>query len=151
MGVTSRFSRTFKAPPMAVYQAFLDRAALAFWLAPDGMTAKVHDFTPQVDGTFRISLTYDDPAAAGKTAHNVDTYTGRFVTLKPYDRIVKDITFETANPAFAGTMRITVALAKADRGTELTVTCDNIPAGISPKDNETGWKMSLKKLAKLVE
>jgi uncharacterized protein YndB with AHSA1/START domain len=151
MGVTSRITRAFKAPPMAVYQAFLDRAALAFWLAPEGMTVKVHDFAPRVDGTFRISLTYDDPAAAGKTANNVDTYTGRFVALTPYERIVKDITFESDDPAFGGTMRITVQLAKADRGSELTVTFDNIPAGISPKDNETGWQMSLKKLAKLVE
>jgi len=151
MGVTSRITRSLKAPPMAIYQAFLDRAALAFWLAPEGMTVKVHDFAPRVDGTFRISLTYNDPKAAGKTVQNVDTYTGRFVTLVPYERIVKDITFETKDPAFAGTMRISVVLAKADKGTELTVTFDNIPSGISPKDNEIGWSMSLKKLAKLVE
>ena len=48
-------------------------------------------------------------------------------------------------------MRITVVMAKAERGTELTVTFDNIPSGLSPKDNELGWSMSLKKLAKLIE
>ena len=36
-------------------------------------------------------------------------------------------------------------------GTELLAVHDGVPAGISPVDNETGWRMSLDKLAALVE
>jgi uncharacterized protein YndB with AHSA1/START domain len=148
----SAVSRVFKAPALAVYQAFLDPEALAYWLAPDGMTAKVHWFEARVGGKFRITLTYDDPdSTAGKSADNHDTYKGRFVELVPNEKIVQTITFETKNPKFTGEMTISVQLRKAERGTNVEVVCDNMPPGIAPKDNEAGWKTSLKKLSKLVE
>lgn len=40
-------------------------------------------------------------------------------------------------------MTITITLADADGGT--------VPRGVSTTDNETGWTMSLAKLAALVE
>jgi hypothetical protein len=47
------------------------------------MKCLVHEFQAREGGKFRISLTYDSPARAGKTAANTDTYHGRFVTLTP--------------------------------------------------------------------
>jgi uncharacterized protein YndB with AHSA1/START domain len=41
---STRTSRVIKAPREALYRAFTDPAALAVWLAPGEMTAKVHAF-----------------------------------------------------------------------------------------------------------
>jgi len=43
-GASTRVSRTIKAPRKAVYQAFLDRDAVASWLPPETMTGQVHTF-----------------------------------------------------------------------------------------------------------
>ena len=50
-----------------------------------------------------------------------------------------------------GEMTITITLTDAVGGTDLLAVHDNLPPGLSPADNETGWRMSLGKLAALVE
>ncbi len=42
-------------------------------------------------------------------------------------------------------------LSEADHGTDLVAVHENVPPGVSPADNETGWRMSLEKLATLLE
>ena len=61
------------------------------------------------------------------------------------------VEFETADPAMRGEMTITITLTDAGGGTDLLAVHDNLPPGLSPADNETGWRMSLGKLAALVE
>ncbi|HTE85432.1 MAG TPA: SRPBCC domain-containing protein [Dehalococcoidia bacterium] len=84
-GASTRVSRIIHAPPKAIYEAFLDRDAMATWLPPDGMTAEVHAFNAHEGGTFRMSLTYQDPdhSPRGKTSDDRDTVQGRFVKLVP--------------------------------------------------------------------
>jgi hypothetical protein len=48
-------------------------------------------------------------------------------------------------------MKITITLTDADGGTHLLAVHDGLPTGVSPADNETGWRMALGKLAALVE
>jgi uncharacterized protein YndB with AHSA1/START domain len=59
--------------------------------------------------------------------------------------------FETADPAMHGEMTVTFTLTDADSGTDVLGVHDNLPPGVSPADNETGWRMALDKLAALVE
>ena len=134
-----------------VYRAFLDPHAVATWMVPDGMTSYVHAFDPREGGSFRISLTYDAPTGIGKTTAHTDTYHGRFVRLVPNEQIVEVVEFETADPALQGEMTITIDLADTEGGTEVLAVHDGLPRGLSPADNETGWRMSLAKLAALVE
>src|SRR6266404_1144203 len=90
IGVTStRISRHVNAPRASVYRAILDARAVATWMVPNGMTSKVHVFEPREGGTFRISLTYDEPSAIGKTTAHTDTYHGRFVKLVPNREIAE--------------------------------------------------------------
>lgn len=49
------------------------------------------------------------------------------------------------------TITITLADADGDGGTEVIAVHDGLPRGLSPPDNEAGWRMSLEKLAALVE
>jgi uncharacterized protein YndB with AHSA1/START domain len=120
-------------------------------MVPDGMTSHVHAFDAREGGSFRISLTYDAPAGTGKTTPSTDTYHGRFVKLVPDEQVVEVVEFETSDPGMRGEMTITITLADADGGTEILAVHDGLPPALSPADNETGWRMSLEKLAALVE
>jgi len=101
--------------------------------------------------SFRISLTYNAPTAAGKTTEHTDTYHGRFVKLVPNEKVVEVDEFETEDPALRGEMTITITLVDGDGGTDLLAVHNGLPRAVSPADNETGWRMALAKLAALVE
>jgi uncharacterized protein YndB with AHSA1/START domain len=115
------------------------------------MTAHVHAFDSREGGTLRISLTYDAPTDSGKTTTNTDTYHGRFVKLVPNEQVVEVDEFETADPELQGDMTSSITVADADGGTDLFAVHDRLPPGVSPADNETGWRMALAKLKALVE
>jgi uncharacterized protein YndB with AHSA1/START domain len=121
------------------------------WMVPTGMTSQVHEFDAREGGSFRISLTYDEPTETGKTTAHTDTYHGRFVKLVPNEQVVEVVEFETADPKMRGEMTIIITLVDADGGTDLLAVHDGLPPGLSAADNETGWRMSLAKLAGLVE
>lgn len=148
---TTRVTRRIEALPARVYAALLDPDAVQRWMVPDGMTSEVHAFEAREGGAFRISLTYEEPTAAGKTSARTDTFHGRFVRLVPDREVVQAIEFESDDPAMQGEMTITYALAEAGGGTELVGVHENLPPGVPPADNELGWRMSIDKLAALVE
>jgi len=148
---STTISQHIKAPRSSVYRALLDQRAVAIWKVPTGMTCTVHAFDAREGGTFRISLTYDEPTEAGKTTAHTDTYRGRFVKLVPDEQVVEVDEFETEDPALRGEMTITFTLADSDDGTLLLAVHEGLPPGVSSADNETGWRMALAKLTALVE
>jgi uncharacterized protein YndB with AHSA1/START domain len=148
---STRITQHVNAPRAAVYRALLDARAVATWMVPTGMTSHVHEFEAREGGSFRISLTYDEPTGTGKTTAQTDTFHGRFVKLVPDEQVVEVVEFETTDPAMRGEMTITITLVDADGGTDLFAVHDGLPPGLSAADNETGWRMSLAKLAALAE
>lgn len=136
-----------------VYAAFLDPKELSRWLAPEGMTGRVHRFEGRVGGGYEMSLFHDEgvEGVEGKTEGREDRFTARFVELDPPARIVQLVDFHSPDPAFHGEMRMTVSLAVRDAGTEVRILFEDIPPGIRPADNEAGTASSLKKLARLME
>ncbi|MEO8442147.1 MAG: SRPBCC family protein [Betaproteobacteria bacterium] len=148
---STRITRHINAPRAKVYRALLDASAVAKWMVPDGMTSKVHDFNAREGGAFRISLTYVAPTITGKTSPHTRTSHGRFVKLVPNRKVVEVVEFETTDPEMRGEMTITYSLVDAAGGTDLVALHDVLPKGLSLADNEKGWRMSLEKLAALVE
>jgi uncharacterized protein YndB with AHSA1/START domain len=148
---STRISRHIKAARASVYRALLDPQAVATWMVPTGMTSQVHAFDAREGGSFRISLTYDEPSATGKTSAHTDTYHGHFVKLVLDELLVEVLEFETDDPALRGEMTITIALRDADGGTDVQAVHDGLPRGVPSADNELGWQSSLGKLAALVE
>jgi uncharacterized protein YndB with AHSA1/START domain len=146
-----RITHHIQAPRSKVYAALLDAEAIARWKVPDGMTCQVHAFDAREGGSFRISLTYDAPTGTGKSTAHTDTYHGRFVKLVPNEQVVEVDEFETTDPALGGEMTITMTLVDAAGGTDLHAVHDGLPPGVSPVENEYGWRMSLGKLAAFVE
>ena len=134
-----------------MYAALLDADAVARWRVPDGMAAIVHEFDPREGGRFRVSLTYNDPAAAGKSGGHTDTYHGHFVRLVPDQEVVEISEFETDDPALAGEMTMTTSLRPVPGGTEVTIEHQGLPDAVPAADNELGTRMALAKLAALLE
>lgn len=148
---SAQVSRHVQAPPSAVYRALLEADAIARWRVPDGMTSHVHEFDAREGGRFRISLTYEAPVGTGKSAAHTDTYHGHFAKLVPDEQVVEVLQFETADPALRGTMTMTTTLTAADGGTDVLVVHEGIPDAVPAADNETGTRMALANLARLVE
>ncbi|ELS58445.1 SRPBCC domain-containing protein [Streptomyces viridochromogenes] len=147
----TRVSLHVNASRAAVYRALLDADAIARWRVPDGMTGHVHEFDGREGGAFRVSLTHDRPTGTGKSGAHTDTYHGRFVRLVPDEQVVEEVEFETDDPALRGTMTMTTTLTDADGGTDVLVVHEGIPDAVPERDNETGTRMALANLARLVE
>lgn len=145
-------SRVIAAPPAAVYNALLDRAALEAWLPPEGMRGRVEHWDPRPGGGFRMTLTYLDASdAPGKSSGATDVVEVGFAELLPPERVVQKAVFEADDPSFAGTMTMTWQLTAASDGTEVTVTATGVPSGIGQADHEAGIASSLANLASFVE
>ncbi|MGW0431231.1 SRPBCC domain-containing protein [Micromonospora sp. NPDC003197] len=148
---STRVSLRVHAARPAIYRALLDPEAIAQWRVPAGMSSHVHEFDAREGGCFRVSLAYDAPDQAGKSTSHTDTYHGHFQKLVPDEQVVEVLEFETADPTYAGTMTMTTTLTDADGGTDVLVVHEGIPDGVSAADNETGTRMALANLARLVE
>ena len=148
---STRIEFHIHAPRSVVYRALLDPDALVKWRVPGGMTSRLLAFDPREGGSFRISMSYDASTGTGKTTAHTDTYHGRFVKLVPDVQVVEVDEFETDDPALKGEMTITITLEDDEHCTRLLALHEGLPPGLSPADNETGWRMALDKLAALVE
>jgi uncharacterized protein YndB with AHSA1/START domain len=147
----TRVSRRIDASPAVIYRALLDADAVAQWRVPNGMTSVVHAFEAREGGSFRVSLTYESPAAAGKSAAHTDTYHGHFRELVPNAKVVEVLEFETDDPDLRGEMTMTTTLTEVDGGTDVEVLHEGIPDVVPAADNELGTRIALDKLAALVE
>jgi uncharacterized protein YndB with AHSA1/START domain len=139
---TVRLHRVFAAPAERVYRAFLDPAALAKWLAPDGFTCTVHALDARVGGRYRMSFT-------NLTSGNGHSFGGTYLELVPGQRIVHDDRFE--DPNLPGTMVTTIDLREVAGATELKIVQEGIPDAIPVEQCYLGWQHSLELLKRLVE
>ncbi|HLI17910.1 MAG TPA: SRPBCC domain-containing protein [Rhodanobacteraceae bacterium] len=144
-------SRLIRAPASRIYEAFATADAMETWLPPEGMTGKMLAFAFRESGGYRLRLTYGDQRGApGKTSDGTDEVEVRFAKLVPHERIEQIVTFKSNDPAFAGEMRISWSFESAESGTIVTVRCEDVPAGISPEDHQTGLNSTLSHLAAFV-
>lgn len=152
MSRTDTASRVIAAPPDRIYDALTDADAVAAWLPPEGMTGRIIAFEPLAGGRFALALTYDDPAAhgLGKTEADTDVTEGRFLDLDPNRRVVQSARFDSDDPDLAGEMRMTWLLDPQDGGTRVTITAEDVPAGIGAADHADGLASSLANLARHV-
>ena len=138
------------ASPEAVYSAFSDADSLMAWLPPGSMNGRALEYDFREGGRYRIELTYSQSGtpSLGKTSEDKDISSGRFVSLEPGNRIVQTVEFESEQAKFRGQMNMTWSFDAVESGTEVTITAENVPAGINERDHREGLHSSLKNLAK---
>lgn len=142
MSSTVRLHRVLTAPPERVYRAFLDAAALAKWLPPDGFTCTVHELDARVGGKYRMSFT-------NFSTGNSHRFGGTYLELVPHQRIVHDDRFD--DPNLPGTMVTTISLREVSCGTEVGIEQAGIPEQIPVEHCYLGWQESLSLLTRLIE
>ena len=100
-----------------------------------------------------MKFIYENPehATRAKSTHDADIFHGTFLELVPNQKIVELVKFESDDPTYAKPMRVTTTITNTLGGTLVTITCDNVPAGISEKDHEQGMRSTLENLAKFTE
>lgn len=141
---TVRLIRVFKAPRERVFNAFLDPDALAKWMPPNGYTAHMYKFEPKVGGTYRMSFSSLDK----KDTH---FFGGKFLEIKPYERLHYTDKFESEDPAMKGEIKVTVTFKDVPGGTEVRIVQEGVPKKIPLEGAVLGWTQSLENLARLVE
>lgn len=156
MSRIDRSERVVHGDLARVFEALIDPEALASWLPPTGMSGRFEHYDARVGGSYRMVLSYDAldanaPTVGGKTTVDSDVVDVRFVDIVPGERIVQAIDFDSADQLFAGTMTMTWMVESVADGTRVTVTAEDVPAGISPEDHATGMASSLENLASYVE
>jgi len=145
-------SRLIRAPALEVYEAFSKPDAMEKWLPPTSMKGKMLSFDFRVGGGYRMRLTYEDSnEGRGKTSPESDEVDVRLVRIEPGQRIVQEVDFDSDDPSFTGTMRMTWIFEPAQGGTLVQVRAENVPEGIGPEDHQAGLDSSLANLARFVE
>jgi uncharacterized protein YndB with AHSA1/START domain len=139
---TVRLHRVLRAPAARVYRAFLNAAAMAKWIPPNGFTCTVHHMEAKVGGTFRMSFT-------NFTTEKSHSFGGEYLELVPGALIRYTDKFE--DPNFPGVLKVTVVLKAVSCGTELSIVQEGIPEAIPVEMCYLGWQESLASLARLVE
>lgn len=139
---TVRLHRVLRAPAERIYRAFLDPAALAKWLPPNGFTCTVHQLDARVGGTYQMSFTHFGSGQGHR-------FGGTYLELVPNARIRHDDRFE--DPNLPGTMVTTVELTPVSVGTDVRIVQEGIPEAIPVEQCYLGWQESLVLLGKLVE
>jgi uncharacterized protein YndB with AHSA1/START domain len=145
---TDTAARVIAASAARVFAVLVDPEALLAWLPPSGMTGRFERFDARPGGSYRLILTYDDPdAAGGKATAGSDVVEARFVDIVEGERVVQAVDFVSDDPAFAGTMTMTWEVRELGDGTEVRITADDVPDGISAEDHAEGLASSLSNLA----
>jgi len=139
---TIRLHRVLKTSPDRVYRAFLDPAAMAKWLPPNGFTGTVQHMDARVGGTYKMSFT-------NFTTGQSHSFGGKYVELVPNERIRYTDHFD--DPNMKGEIQVTITLKKVSLGTEIHVAQEGVPEAIPAEACYLGWQESLILLAKLVE
>jgi len=142
-----KVSKIIPGPAARLYGALIDPEALAAWLPPPGMRGEVRGFEPGVGGGYEMTLTYLGEGR-GKTTADSDTVRVRFVELIPDRRVVTAARFVSDDAAFTGEMSMRWDFEAVDGATQVSVTVEGAPSGISEADHRTGIEGSLDNLAR---
>lgn len=152
MGRIDRAARVVRADAARVFAALVDREALERWLPPAGMSGTFEHFDPRPGGSYRMTLSYDDPrAGAGKATDGTDVVQVRFVEIRPHALVIQEVDFVSDDPAFSGTMTMAWRVEPLEEGARVEVTATDVPVGIPAADHATGMASSLENLAAYVE
>ncbi|MDU8943474.1 SRPBCC family protein [Ovoidimarina sediminis] len=146
-----RITRSFAAPIETVWRTWTEPALFRQWYGPKGFTVPVAEMDLRVGGTRRICMEMQAPDRVMRM-----WFTGVYTEITAPRRLVyteamceedgtlidpQSMGMPEGTPAFT---EVTVDLAEAGEGTEMTMIHKGVPAG-SP--GEGGWNAAFDNLA----
>lgn len=152
MGRTDRASLLIHVDRQRVFAALTDPVALADWLPPKGMRGRFERFDMREGGSYRLVLTYDDASTSpGKTSADSDVSEVMITRIVHNEAVLQEVTFDSDDPAFQGTMRMQWSLRSVDEGTMVEFEARDVPDGVRARDHAEGLTSSLSNLAAYLE
>ena len=120
--------RTFKAPRDKVFAAWTTADALAAWMGPKSVTARIETLDLVPGGAYRLVM-------VGENEHIA---TGTYLEIEPPERLAFTWTWEGGD--FAGIETIVeITLAEVEAGTELTLVHRRLPSDSARELHTEGW------------
>lgn len=127
--------RRIKAPPQAVFNAFIMPDKIALWWGPDDGPVLSATVDPRVGGRFHVRFRMEDGSEHGSV--------GAFDVFDPPNRLAMSWAWDSEPQQVS---HIEVAFRAIDEGTELTFTHARLPDAASRDSHEEGWNGALDKL-----
>jgi uncharacterized protein YndB with AHSA1/START domain len=127
--------RIIKAPPQAVFNAFVDPAKIALWWGPDAGPVLSAEVEPRIGGRFHVRFQMLDGSEHGSA--------GIFEIFDPPNRLAMSWVWDNEPRAAS---HIEVIFRAVEAGTELTFTHSRLADDASRDDHENGWNGALDKL-----
>jgi len=127
--------RRIKAPPQAVFDAFVLPDKIALWWGPDQGPVLSATVDPQVGGRFHVRFRMEDGSEHGSG--------GLFETFDPPHRLAMSWKWDNDGDPVS---LVEVTLRAIEGGTELTFTHSRLPDAASRDSHEAGWNGALDKL-----
>jgi uncharacterized protein YndB with AHSA1/START domain len=128
-----RIVRVLSAPPEEIFDAWLDAASLAVWMAPGDVERSTVEVDPRVGGRFRIVM---------KAPRGDHEHTGEYLVLERPRRLVFTWTSEATH---GRSTTVSIELRPHGKGeTELTLVHEGLPAETAD-DHRSGWGDILRK------
>ncbi|MDR7101864.1 SRPBCC domain-containing protein [Croceicoccus sp. BE223] len=141
--------RRINASPTAIFEAMIDPVAVARWLPPEGMTARIHAFDPRPGGDYRMTLSYTgDERPEGKAGGGRDEVVGQFAKVERDRMIEQVVEFPSHDSNAAGMMTLRWTIEPNADGALVRVEARDVPPAI---DAEVHRKALASTLAKLDE
>lgn len=132
-----------RAARWRVYAVLADVAALAACLEPEGTTSRVLSCDREAQ-VVRMQITH------GRGAQGTRRFRLWRKEARPDELVVYGAEFE-GEPALAGEMTLSFALADDPQGTRLTLRHEGLPPGLDARENERGCASALRKIAARAE
>ena len=132
-------SRTLKAPPARVYEAWTDPQLARRFLCPNDITVGDATFDVRAGGRYRIAMI--NPDGETYVAH------GTYREVVPERKLVMTWEWEEDDPRRVHQSLLTVEFAPHADGTELTLTHENLANLESRERHGEGWNAIIEKMA----
>lgn len=137
--------RTFSVPRARLYQAWLEREAMAHWICHDGERTRVRilKFDPRPSGGFRVDVHRDSQSYL---------IFGTFETIAPPALLVLSWAWERLIPdpgqvTSRGPSTVTVTFRERGDETALRLTQGTFPTAARRDADRTGWEAAFDALA----
>lgn len=127
--------RRIKAPPQAVFDAFIEPSKIALWWGPDAGPVLSAEVEPRVGGRYHVRFRMEDGSEHGSA--------GTFEIFDPPHRLAMSWKWED-EPGIIS--RVEATFRAIEEGTELTFTHSRFADGAARDSHEQGWNGALDKL-----